>query len=243
MNKIVRKRLKDSSKSKSCACVYKIKVNQDEKAVCKKAFCSLFGINKSRVDRIIKPLQHNIPSPEDKRGKHTNRRNSKGEKTVFQLETRIRSFPDRSIHLISADPFMVHYWSPYQMAVYKETLKLSKNRLRLCIDATGGLVKKIKRTTQDVTSAHIFLYVIVLHDGIIQVPVCQMLSEIQDIPSISYWLSEWVRAGAPSPSEVVVDYSNALFGAVTRTFTSLTKYEYCEKSFRILKNNSNDPNN
>jgi len=91
-----------------------------------------------------------------------------------------------SIHLISADPFMVHYWSPYQMAVYKETLKLSKNRLRLCIDATGGLVKKIKRTTQDVTSAHIFLYVIVLHDGIIQVPVCQMLSEIQDIPSISY---------------------------------------------------------
>jgi len=145
-----------------------------------------------------------------------------------------------SIHLISADPFMIHYWSPYQMAVYKETLKLSKNRLRLCIDATGGLVKKIKRTTQDVSSAHIFLYVIVLHDGIIQVPVCQMLSEIQDIPSICYWLSQWVRAGAPYPSEVVVDYSNALIGAVTRTFTSLTKSEYCEKSLRILKNNYND---
>jgi len=52
-----------------------------------------------------------------------------------------------SIHLISANPFMVHYWSPHQMTVYKETLKLSKSRLRLCIDATGGLVKKIKRTT------------------------------------------------------------------------------------------------
>lgn len=145
-----------------------------------------------------------------------------------------------SIHLISSDPFMIHYWSPYQMMVYKETFKISKNRLRLCIDATGGLVKKIKRTTQDVTSAHIFLYAIVLHDGIIQVPVCQMLSEIQDIPSITYWLSQWVRDGAPYPSEVVVDYSNALIGAVTRTFTSLTKSEYCEKSFRILQSSSND---
>jgi len=102
-----------------------------------------------------------------------------------------------SIHHISADPFMIHYWSPYQMVVYKETFKMSKNRLRLCIDATGGLVKKIKRTTQDITSAHIFLYAIVQHDGIIQVPVCQMLWEIQAIPSITYWLSQWVRIGAP----------------------------------------------
>jgi len=144
------------------------------------------------------------------------------------------------IHLISADPFMVHYWSPYQMAMYKETLKISKNKLRLCIDATGGLVKKIRRTTQDVTSTHIFLYLVVLHDGIIQVPVCQMLSEIQDIPSITYWLSEWVRAGAPYPSEVVVDHSNAFIGAVTHTFTILTKSQYCEKSLRVLQSNFND---
>jgi len=118
VNKIVRKRLKDSSKSKSCACVYKIKVNQDEKAVCKKAFCSLFGINKSRVDRIIKPLQHNIPSPEDKRGKHTNRRNSKGEKTVFQLETRIRSFPDHESHYSCNKNEPFRYLSP-DLNIYK----------------------------------------------------------------------------------------------------------------------------
>lgn len=145
-----------------------------------------------------------------------------------------------SIHNISADPLMVHYWSPYQMIVYKETSKMTNHGVRLCIDATGGLVKKIKRTTQNIKSAHIFLYSIVLHDGSIQVPVCQMLSEIQDIPSITYWLSEWVRAGAPHPNEVVVDYSNALIGAVTRTFTGLTKNEYCIKSFNILKNNLKD---
>jgi len=45
-----------------------------------------------------------------------------------------------------------------------------------------------------------------------------MLSEIQDLPTITYWLSQWIRAGATSPYEVVVDYSNALIGAVTRAF-------------------------
>lgn len=93
VNKIVRKRPKDSSKPKSCACVYKIKINQIEKVVCKKAFCSLFGINKSIVERIIKSWQNNIPSPEDKRGKHTKRGNAKEEKTILQLQTHIRSFP------------------------------------------------------------------------------------------------------------------------------------------------------
>jgi len=39
VNKIVRNSPKDSSKRKTCARVYKIKVDQYEKVVCKKAFC------------------------------------------------------------------------------------------------------------------------------------------------------------------------------------------------------------
>lgn len=118
VNKIVRNRPKDSSKPKSCACVYKIKVDQDEKVVCKKAFCSLFGINKSRVERIIKSLQKNIPSPEDKRGKHTNRGNSKSEKTIFQLETHIRSFPAHEFHYSRNKNETVRYLSP-NLNIYK----------------------------------------------------------------------------------------------------------------------------
>ncbi|KAL5246209.1 hypothetical protein ACI65C_013617 [Semiaphis heraclei] len=111
-------RPKDSSKPKSCACVYKIIVDHVDKVVCKKAFCYLFGINKSRVERIIKSLQNNLPSPEDKRGKHTNRGNSKSDQVMFQLETHIRSFPAHESHYSRKENESVRYLSPY-LNVYK----------------------------------------------------------------------------------------------------------------------------
>lgn len=80
--------------------------------MCKKAFRSLFGINKSRVERIIKSVQNNIPSPEDKRGKQTNRGNSKSEKTIFKLETHIRSFPAHESHYSRNKNESVRYLSP-----------------------------------------------------------------------------------------------------------------------------------
>lgn len=118
VNKIVRKRPKDSSKPKSCACIYTIRVDQSEKVVCKKAFCSLFGIHKSRVERIIKSIQNNIPSPVDKRGKHMNRRNSKSEKTIFQVDTHIRSFPAHESHYSRNKNESVRYLSP-DLNMYK----------------------------------------------------------------------------------------------------------------------------
>jgi len=62
------------------------------------------------------------------------------------------------IHLISAAPFIVHYWSPEQQLVFNESCKSKVNNCRLCIDATGQLVKKISRTSQGLKSSHIFLY-------------------------------------------------------------------------------------
>lgn len=94
-----------------------------------------------------------------------------------------------SIHLISADPFIVHYWTPTQMILYKDACISDNKSSRLCIDATGSVVKKLYRTSQLLKSSHIFLYVAVLNNGTIQFPVCQMLSESQDTPTITYWLS------------------------------------------------------
>jgi len=146
-----------------------------------------------------------------------------------------------SIHTISIDPVIVHYWSPYQMVVYKESKANSLRNCRLCIDATGSVVKNVYRTSQELVSSHIFLYVAVLNDGYIQVPVCQMLSDVQDLPTITYWLSQWLRAGATSPYEVVVDYSNALIGAVIRAFCcGLSKIQYCEISLKILQDEEDD---
>lgn len=68
-----------------------------------------------------------------------------------------------SIRLIGADPFIVHYWSPEQLIVYNEACKSKINNCRLCIDATGQLIKKTIRTSQNLKSAHIFLYTAVLY--------------------------------------------------------------------------------
>lgn len=63
-----------------------------------------------------------------------------------------------------------------------------------------------------------------------------MLSEVQDLPTITYWLSQWIRAGATLPYEVVVDYSNALIGAVILAFCcGLSKIQYCKISLKILQ--------
>lgn len=78
------------------------------------------------------------------------------------------------IHMVSADKLFVHYWTPYQLVVYKH---LQKSYCRLAIDATGSLVKKIVRTKQNIKSGHIFLYEAVVSNPQYQVPVTQMLSE------------------------------------------------------------------
>jgi len=63
----------------------------------------------------------------------------------------------------------VHYWSPFQLAVY------TKGHFKSAIDATGSLVSKIKRPTAD--SHHIFLYEIVLYGHGVQASIAQMLNE------------------------------------------------------------------
>lgn len=103
-----------------------------------------------------------------------------------------------SIHTLSINEFFVHYWSPFQLAIYKSAHK--RGHCKLTIDATGSLVYKIKRLTAD--SHHIFLYEIVLYGHGIQVSIGQMLSEKQDMATIQYWLQKWLMSGIPVPKEV-----------------------------------------
>lgn len=139
-----------------------------------------------------------------------------------------------SIHLVSADPFIVHYWTLTQILVYKDACTGDRKKSsRLCIDATGNIVQKLFRTSQSIKSAHIFLYVAVLHNGTLQFPVSQMLSESQDTPTITYWLSQWLQSGAPIPVEIMCDYSNALIGAITRSYCGgISKKTVLPKKFK-----------
>jgi hypothetical protein len=74
VQKIVRRRMMSGGGSnRACACKYKIRIDIREVGVCKKAFCSLLGIGKSRVERLVKKIRSNEFSPVDARGRHTNR--------------------------------------------------------------------------------------------------------------------------------------------------------------------------
>lgn len=137
-----------------------------------------------------------------------------------------------SIHLICADPFIVYYWTPCQLVVYKQ---LKKSYVRLAIDATGGIVKKIKRTQEGLLSSHIFLYEAVVTTNDYQCSITQMLSEKQDTFTIFSWLTQWLNEGVSAPEETVTDFSMALLGAISRAFCGgITLRDYVETCLEML---------
>ncbi len=122
-----------------------------------------------------------------------------------------------SIKDIGLDKYFCHYWSQTQMYMYKSLSKTSTNPT-VSFDATGSVVRKLQRPNG--MSGHVSLYQGVLAgDECSSVPVVQMLSERHDVNAITHWLTEWIRAGAPTTKEVVSDFSLALLGALVKAFT------------------------
>lgn len=64
VKQIVRRRQKTGNgPNRTCSCIYKLRVDVKEINVCKKAFCSLLGIGKSRVERLLRKMKSNEFSP------------------------------------------------------------------------------------------------------------------------------------------------------------------------------------
>lgn len=140
-----------------------------------------------------------------------------------------------SIHNIGIDSFTVYYWSRHQIIIYKDA---KKEYCRLSVDATGGLAKKITRTSLNLSSAYIFLYEAVISTSFGHLPVAQMLSEKQDTLTIWNWLANWKKHAIHEPNETVYDYSKALLGALTRAFCNgMSLKMYTETCFLILIGN------
>lgn len=59
-----------------------------------------------------------------------------------------------TIHNIGLNPFFIHYWSNYQLSVYKSYA--TDETASVYIDATGSIIKKIKRPDKSKTG-HIFI--------------------------------------------------------------------------------------
>lgn len=148
------------------------------------------------------------------------------------IEFKHNSSLSGSIHGIGIDPFFVHYWTNYQIAIYKDA---SKEYTKLSIDATGSLVKKLKRTSLNLLSAHIFLYEGILSTSTGHISITQMISEKQDTLSIYSWLASWMATGIQPPNEVVCDYSRALLAAITRVFFKEASTDsYANYTYKLL---------
>ncbi|KAF0691660.1 Uncharacterized protein FWK35_00036955, partial [Aphis craccivora] len=148
------------------------------------------------------------------------------------IEFKHNSTYSGSIHSIGIDPFYVHYWTNHQISIYKD---ICKGYCKLSVDASGGFMKKLKRTSLGLLWASVFLY-----EGIVSTPyghisVTQMVSEKHDTLSIFQWIAVWMSSGIRPPNEVVCDYSRALLGAISRVFCSgIGLNDYVNYSFRVL---------
>lgn len=113
-----------------------------------------------------------------------------------------------NIHTISSDKFFAHYWLATQSHIYK-VLRRQK-WVTMSIDATGSLILPIERTSNKISSGHIFLYQMVTTHETQTIPIAQQLSEKHDTLSIYYWLANWVSSGMKPLDECISDYSKAL---------------------------------
>lgn len=87
-------------------------IGSTEIAACKIVSCSLFGIGKSVVYRLISKLKCNNSNPNESHGKHLNRLNRIPEVFLFKINTHINSFPKRQSHYSRCDNLNVKYLSP-----------------------------------------------------------------------------------------------------------------------------------
>jgi len=129
-----------------------------------------------------------------------------------------------TIRDIGYDRFFIHYWSGNELNVYRQYVKQNDPSI-ISIDATGGVVQRPILISGRKT-ANIFLYEVVVMDHTIkrQYGVAHMLSERHDTNSITHWLQEWLKDGAPCPKIVVMDQSMALMSASVKSFTQYSSF-------------------
>lgn len=126
-------------------------------------------------------------------------------KDTFAAIDRLNTDPvyRNSILMIGKAQFFVFYTTQSQMHCYKEYRRLHRKYSSICIDATGGVVRKI--VTVGEKSSYIFIYEIVINFNKTSQAIYQMLSEAHDVDIITLWLKRWLRLGAKPPYEAVSD--------------------------------------
>lgn len=141
---------------------------------------------------------------------------------------------------IGLDKFFVHYYSSQQIHIYNDYVKCLGVKSQISIDATGGVVRGIKRPNNE-KSKTILLYDITIHDRPNNkiLSVANMLSERHDTVSITHFLHTWRRSGAMVPKSVVCDMSLALMSACVQSFSEFSSLnEYLSHCSLIIQPDS-----
>lgn len=140
-----------------------------------------------------------------------------------------------AIRDLGGKKFHVFYCSPEQIFVEKEYCRIKKKSSKICLDATGKVVKKFEIYPGRKTG-HIFLYTVTINFENKTLPVYQMLSEKHSATFMRYWLDEWVRGcGATVPAEAVADQGRALLLAMRQSFNGITIKEYVDTILQWAK--------
>lgn len=137
------------------------------------------------------------------------------------------------IREIALDKFYCMYWSPMQLDLYKDIIK---SKVPLSIDATGSLVRTLKRPST--LSGAIFLYQAVVPTANGIYPVFQTVSEKHDANAIAYFIKEWLRSGAPVPHEAVADFSFAMLNGISLAFNEYNIKTYINNCQHLLSGNN-----
>lgn len=141
-----------------------------------------------------------------------------------------------SIKDIGFNKFYVKYWTPSQVNAYREFTKKNKTTAVFVVDATGKVVKKLRRPFSNKSSA-IFLYQAKVYDEStgMEFPVCQMISERHDNMAIYSWLYDWIKQSVPTPPSCVSDRSIAILSGAVQAFTQYkTLSEYLIHCYNVL---------
>lgn len=146
-----------------------------------------------------------------------------------------------SIHDHGKSPFFTYYGTIEQINHYKSYLKNLGDSAFLTIDASGSVVSKIKQTTGEI-SAHIYLYLMVIHFDTTSLPIWQMLSESQESEKILHWMRVFLReVNFKKPPTIVIDYSPALLSACCLAFNDINTKRYISICFQYVSQNQQVP--
>ncbi len=138
------------------------------------------------------------------------------------------------IQHFQVDPFGVHMYTETGISIVVQHLR-KKTPLTLYLDATGNVASKVPGQTK-----RLLYYSLTLPgcgQNVPPLPACEMLTNEQSIPQITFWLMQFLRKLSQytilKVHQVETDYSWALLQSVMLAFNRESIVSYLDRAFDI----------